>query len=100
MLKKRALARSRSLTLPDERYRSIKQTREFLWRLAGGEFPRTPKAVRDQAHALLRHFPGDFDLDQLERAAPHVVQRQMEPLHRMVAGYDPEVTQPLTPENN
>jgi len=96
MLKKKALARSREfMTLPDERYRSIMQTREFLWRLAGGEYPRTPKAVRQEANALLRHFPGNIDMDQLERAAPHVVQRRMEPLHRMVAAWDPEVTQPL-----
>ena len=86
------------MTLPDERYRSIIQTRKFLWRLAGGEFPRTPKAVRQEANALLRHYPSDFDLDQLERAAPHVVQRHMEPLHRMVAAYDPNVTQPLGDE--
>lgn len=83
------------MTLPDERYRSVMRTREFLWRLAGGEFPRTPKAVRQEADALLRHFPSAFELDQIERLAPHVMQRTMEPLHRMVAGYDPEVIQPL-----
>lgn len=87
------------MTLPDERYRSIKQTREFLWRLAGGEYPRTPRAVRQEAHALLRHFPSSFDLSELERAAPHVVQQRMEPLHRMVAAWDPEVNQPHTRED-
>ena len=95
MLKKRALAQSReSMTLPDERYRSIKQTREFLQRLASGGYPRVPRAVREEAHALLRHYPGSFDLSELERAAPHVVQQRMEPLHRMVAAWDPEVAQP------
>ncbi len=87
------------MTLPDERYRSVQQTREFLWRLAGGEYPRTPKAVREEAHALLRHYPSKFELDQIERAAPHVMQRRMEPLHRMVAGYNPETTQPLDSED-
>lgn len=95
MLKKRALARSRELTLPDERYRAVKETMGFLIRLAGGDYPRVPKAVRQEATALLRHYPGSIDLDAIERAAPHIMQRRMEPLHRMVAAYDPEVTQPL-----
>ncbi len=83
------------MTLPDERYRSVRNTAEFLQRLAGGVYPRVPKAVRSEALALLRHYPTQFDLDQIERSAPHVMQQRMEPLHRMVAGYDPEVTQPL-----
>ena len=83
------------MTLPDERYRSVQQTRKFLIRLAGGEYPRVPKAVREEAKSLLRHYPGPFELDMIERAAPHVMQQRMEPLHRMVAGYDPEVTQPM-----
>jgi hypothetical protein len=83
------------MTLPDERYRSVRATAEFLQRLAGGEYPRVPKAVRSEAHALLRHYPTVFDLDQIERSAPHVIQRRMEPLHRMVAAWDPNTTQPL-----
>ena len=83
------------MTLPDERYRAVKQTMEFLIRLAGGDYPRVPKAVREEARALLRHYPTSLDLDDIERAAPHVMQRRMEPLHRMIAAWDPEVTQPL-----
>ena len=83
------------MTLPDERYRSVQRTAEFLQRLAGGEYPRVPKAVRGEALALLRHYPTQFDLNQIERSAPHVMQQRMEPLHRMIAAYDPEVSQPL-----
>ena len=83
------------MTLPDERYRAVKWAEEFLQRLAGGEYPRVPKAVRGEALALLRHYPTQFDLNQIERSAPHVMQQRMEPLHRMIAAYDPEVTQPL-----
>ena len=86
------------MTLPDERYRAVKQTMEFLIRLAGGDYPRVPKAVREEARHLLRHYPNTLDLDDIERAAPQIMQRRMEPLHRMVAGYaayNPEVTQPL-----
>lgn len=83
------------MTLPDERYRSVKTAAEFLQRLAGGEYPRVPRAVREEARSILRHYPSSWDLDQIERAAPHVMQQRMEPLHRMVRAYNPEVTQPL-----
>jgi hypothetical protein len=83
------------MTLPDERYRSVKTAAEFLQRLAGGHYARVPKAVREEARSILRHYPSSWDLDQIERAAPHVMQQRMEPLHRMVAAYNPEVTQPL-----
>ena len=75
------------MTLPDERYRAARWAESFLQRLAGGEYPRTPKAVRDEARSILRHYPTQWDLQQLEKAAPHVIQQQMEPLHRMVAAY-------------
>ena len=76
------------MTLPDERYRAIKYASEFLSRLAGGEYPRTPKAVRQEAASILRHYPGSYDLTQLERAAPHVVQQRMEPLYKMVLQHE------------
>ena len=86
------------MTLPDERYRSVKWAESFLKRLAGGEFPRTPKAVRQEAGSILRHYPSGWDLDRAARAAPDVFQERMEPLHRMVAAYNPEVTQPMEPD--
>ena len=73
------------MTLPDERYRAVQQTQRFLLRLL--TTPRVPKAVKDEARGLLRHYPSEYDLQQLERAAPHVVQQRMEPVHRMIAAY-------------
>jgi hypothetical protein len=87
------------MTLPDERYRAVRNTAEFLQRLAAGHYARVPRAVRGEALALLRHYPTLWDLDQIERSAPHVMQQRMEPLHRMVSAYDPEVTQPLSRED-
>jgi hypothetical protein len=84
MLKKKLLSRSRDMTLPDERYRAVKVAAQFLARLAGGEYPRVPKAVRAEARSVLRHYPLDWDLKQAAEAAPHVFQERMEPLHRMV----------------
>jgi hypothetical protein len=80
------------MTLPDERYRSVKWAESFLSRLAGGDIPRVPKAVRDEARSILRHYPGVWDLKRLEAACPEVVQERMEPLHRMVASYGTEIT--------
>ncbi len=76
------------MTLPDERYRSVKQTSEFLQRLAGGEYPRVPKAVRQEAYRLLRHYPTLWDLARVAAAAPEVFQERMEPLYRMVKQHE------------
>ena len=86
MLKKKLLSRSREyMTLPDERYRSVKWAEGFLKRLAGGHYARTPKAVRDEARSILRHYPSDYDMNRAAEAAPEVFQEQMEDLHRFIA---------------
>ncbi|WP_150300639.1 BPSL0761 family protein [Pseudomonas profundi] len=43
------------MTMPDERTRSIIQTREFL--IALHQNKSLPESVRDQAYRLLRHYP-------------------------------------------
>ena len=87
------------MTLPDERYRAVKWAESFLQRLAGGEFPRTPKAVRQEARSILRHYPGSWDMDRAAKGAPDVFQQQMEPLYRMIKQRDleqnPETTNTL-----
>jgi hypothetical protein len=85
------------MTLPDERYRAIQATGDFLVRLAAhpAMTPGVPKRIREEARGLLRHYPGSWDLAQLERAAPDILQQRMEPLHRMIAAYEE-----LTPEKN
>jgi uncharacterized protein len=93
MQKKRALSRSRDpmqlsnatiMTLPDERYRAVKTAQQFLVRLAGGEYPRVPKAVREEARAILRHYPTGWDMKTASELAPNVFQEHMEDLHRFV----------------
>ena len=73
------------MTLPDERYRSVKWAQGFLSRLAGGHYARTPKAVRDEARSILRHYPSDYDMLRAAQGAPEVFQERMEDLHRFVA---------------
>lgn len=77
------------MTLPDERYRAIIQAKQFLERLSfSSEIKRVPLAVREEARRLLRHYPSEYDLDQIEQYAPHVVQQRMEPLYRMVKEHE------------
>ena len=73
------------MTLPDERYRAVKWAEGFLSRLAGGQYARVPKAVRDEARSILRHYPSDYDMLRAAQGAPDVFQEQMEDLHRFIA---------------
>jgi hypothetical protein len=77
------------MTLPDERYRAIQQTGDWLLQIAAHpkNTPGVPKRIREEARRLLRHYPGEYDLKQLEHAAPNVIQQRMEPVHRMIAAY-------------
>ncbi len=73
------------MTLPDERYRAVLAAERFLKDLLDrSKTPRVPAEIRRQASAVLRHYPGGWDMQQAARAAPHVFQEQMDPLHRMV----------------
>jgi hypothetical protein len=73
------------MTLPDERYRAVKYAQDFLSRLAGGQYARVPKAVRDEARHILRHYPNAWDMDRAAQGAPEVFQQQMEDVHRFIA---------------
>ena len=74
------------MTLPDERYRAVVQTRRFLLDLCNAQHtPRVPKLVRDTARSMLRHYPSDWDMNRAAESAPEVFQERMEDLHRFVA---------------
>jgi len=115
MLKKRQLTnRESAMTLPDERYRSLVHTKRFLMELLSpATTPRVPRAIRQRAHALLRHWPDDYHLHEITRQLPQHFAEQMEPLHRMVLqqeiarnpaaarpGYDTNCTMPLGDPNS
>jgi DNA-binding protein Fis len=81
------------MTLPDERYRAVVQTRRFLFDLCNPDHtPRVPKLVRETARAMLRHYPSDWDMQQASEHSPHVFQERMEPLYRMVKQYEQDNT--------
>ena len=76
------------MTLPDERYRAVVQTRRFLLDLCNSEHtPRVPKLIRDTARSMLRHYPTQYDMEMVADKAPEIFQERMEPLYRMVKQY-------------
>jgi len=77
------------MTLPDERYRAVKQTKQFLIDLCSPDrTPRIPKSIRQQANSLLRHYPSDWDMDRASLGAPDVFQKQMEVVTRLFKQYE------------
>ena len=51
------------MTLPYERTRAVVQAEEFLLSLIDPKkTPRIPRAIRQEAHRLLRHYPNKFDM--------------------------------------
>jgi hypothetical protein len=78
------------MTLPDERYRSVMWAKRFLEGIAYDkkQYPRISKAVRGEAHSILRHFPDTYHMMRASDAAPDVFQERMEPLYRMVKQHE------------
>jgi len=79
------------MTLPDERYRSLVQTKKFLMELLSPHMtPRVPKQIRQRASGLLRHWPDNYHLELMTDKMPDHFARQMEPLTRLMMVYDQE----------
>jgi hypothetical protein len=73
------------MTLPDERYRAVIQTRRFLLDLCNPQHtPRVPKIIREHARSMLRHYPSDWDMTRAAEGAPDVFQERIEDLHRFL----------------
>jgi hypothetical protein len=68
------------MTLPNERTRAVIAAQEFLTRLVSpynkNGIKKIPKAVRDEALNILRHFPRPFDLHAAAQGAPDVFDAQ------------------------
>lgn len=81
------------MTLPDERYRSLVQTKKFLLELLSPTMtPRVPKIVRQRARSLLRHWPDDYHLEMMTIDMPRHFAKELEPLYKMVKQYEPKDT--------
>lgn len=73
------------MTLPDERYRALKATEQFLMSLCDPSVtPRVPRLVRQRAAQCLRHYPTSFDLQQLAACVPSVLETDLEETQRFM----------------
>lgn len=59
------------MTLNYERRNSIQTARKFLESLV--ILPAIPVPVKEQARSILRHFPNDYDLNELGKCCPHIL---------------------------
>ena len=70
------------MTLPDERYRAMKQGKKLLEELCDpGKTPRVPSLIRDRARAALRHFPQDWDIDMIAEKCPDIIDKNTAPYY-------------------
>jgi hypothetical protein len=77
------------MTLPDERYRAVVQTRRFLLDLCNPQHtPRVPKIIREHARSMLRHYPSDWDMTCAAGASPELFAERMEDVTRMFKQYE------------
>jgi len=61
------------MTMPDERYRAVRQAEQFLKDLCDPtKSPRVPKQIRREASSILRHYPCTWDMDRAAHSCPQV----------------------------
>ena len=61
------------MTLPCERYNSIKRTETFLRDLMDPKkTPRVPRTVRKEAYRCLKHYPGEYYMEEAQKMAPAI----------------------------
>lgn len=79
------------MTLPDERYRAIKQARRLLEELCDSKLtPRVSAGIRDRARGALRHYPSEWEMKAAAKASPEIFQEYMEPVYKMIKKYEQE----------
>lgn len=75
------------MTLPDERYRAIKQGKKLLEELCDpGKTPRVPSLIRDRARTALRHYPNDWELESIAEKCPDILDKQNLKMYTSIHG--------------
>lgn len=75
------------MTLPDERYRAVMETRKFLESIITTRSGLS-KEMKETARWLLRHYPSEYDLDRASEGAPDIFTRRMEDVTRLFKSYE------------
>tara|TARA_B110000977_G_scaffold197718_1_gene280957 strand:+ start:1155 stop:1358 length:204 start_codon:yes stop_codon:yes gene_type:complete len=61
------------MTMPNERRWSVTNTRDFLMDLMDPKkTPRVPSKVRLQAYRCIKHYPGEYHMEQAAEQAPDI----------------------------
>lgn len=58
------------MTVPSEKTNALKNARDFLRRLLSpynGGYKRVTKEIRQTASAVLKHFPAEYEIDQITK---------------------------------
>lgn len=64
------------MTMPNERFRSVIQTRDFLISLLDPKkTPKVPKDIRENAYYLLKHFPHEYEMEMASEKLPDLFQK-------------------------
>ena len=75
------------MTLPDERYRALKQAKKLIEELCDpGRTPRVPSLIRDRARGALRHFPSDYELDKMAEDCPELLDKRAFSVYHNIVG--------------
>ncbi len=65
------------MTLPYERYRAMKNGKDFLHELLDAKkTPRVPKTIRKQALWILRHYPNDYEMEVIADSVPNLLSKK------------------------
>ena len=57
------------MTTPDERTKAVLRVERFLMDLCNHKkYPRIPKAVREEAWHLLKHYPTQYNMTYIEES--------------------------------
>ena len=75
------------MTLPDERYRAIMETKKFLESILNTRSGLS-KDMKEQARWCLRHYPSEYDMDRASVGSPEIFQRRMEDVTRFFKQYE------------
>lgn len=58
------------MTLPNERFRAVVSTEDFLIKLATHKYARTSEATAEVASRLLRHYPSLYEMRETAKKCP------------------------------
>ena len=75
------------MTLPDERYRAVRWAQRFLVSIMTTRSGLSEE-IKGEAKSILRHYPTEYELDRLAEASPEILQKQMEPVYRLMKQYE------------